>query len=69
MPTETPMGKGAHLILDLDADQDAGTIILNDGNGNESEIAWKAPDASLDSFRWLAKSAASFHKIPLEVVE
>lgn len=66
---ETPMGKDAFILLEIDKYGDTASLILNDGNGDEKEVAWKAPDATFDSFRWLASSVAAFHKIPVKEVD
>jgi hypothetical protein len=68
MPTETPLGPDAKIILIRE--QEIGNpdeIHLHDGNGDAREIAWQAPDSTKEDFEWLASAAAAFHKIPLEI--
>jgi hypothetical protein len=68
MTVMTPMGSGAKLILDM-SDDETPVILHRPDDGSrpeEREVAWKAPDATVEDFRWLASSAAAFHNIPLE---
>ena len=64
MQAMTPLPDDATFVITTDGE----TLMVNlfqDG-GDGPDIAWQAPEADADQFRWLVTSAAAFHKIRVE---
>lgn len=68
---QTPMGEQANIAIESDGE--TLSIVFCDGNSDPVDIAWEAPATNGFSqqdikarFKWLASSAAAFHKIPVQ---
>lgn len=62
--TATPLGEGACLVIQSDGES-LSVHLFQDGEDGP-DIAWQAPEADDELFRWLVRGAAAFHKIHVE---